>query len=648
MSVVTTATYLLGESTGLPVVSLVTDPAHLWDEATGIYTNAQQRGREWERPVTVQGLSPEGEGGFSVAAGIRIHGNISRNTPKQSFRLYFRGEYGPRELEYPLFGPEPVTGQSRTTPGPIRAALAGQGQTYDRLVLRAGSNDSWQCSHVAWCPSEEVVYVRDQLVRDLHGSVGQVAPRGRWVEVYLNGAYWGLYNLTERIDDAFLATHFGHDDWDVVVANTGRGPVENAAWEEFASWLIEADLSEVAQYERAAQQLDIANFTSYFLLNIWAQNRDWPEENWIVARPREGNDERWRFFVCDAEATFMSRDNTFERVVNGGALLGQVLASLLQNAQYRAYFAAQAEQHLAGVLDTAAVRERLDALAAALRPAMAAEAARWLPEQEPAVAVARWEATLQRFSNSLEDSAQRLRQLNNPETLRQLLPPRAAPEDSAPPPPLPPGTRIALVVDHPAELTPGDAAVVAHLAARGALVTVIEASDGGAPDPTQVAASHDLLLFSSSIRALDGAARYAQTTTPLIFWEPLLLEQRPQLSPQGGIRSEQIHIRIVDTDHPITAGLPVDQPLRVARWTDTLSVAWPTRGPGVQVLAKHLFGGDYAVLVAEAGAELANGQRAPARTVFWFWHHDTVSPEYRRGGPPLRPGSGLGARPPRQ
>ena len=56
--------------------------------------------------------------------------------------------------------------------------------------------------------------MRDQLVRDLHGAMGQVAARGRWVEVYLNGAYWGLYNLTERIDEAFLATHFDHEDWD--------------------------------------------------------------------------------------------------------------------------------------------------------------------------------------------------------------------------------------------------------------------------------------------------------------------------------------------------------------------------------------------------------------------------------------------------
>ena len=93
------------------------------------------------------------------------------------------------------------------------------------------------------------------------------------------------------------------------------------------------------------------------------------------------------------------------------------------------------------MLDTAAVRERLTALAAELRPEMAAEAARWLPEQEPAAAVAQWEAALQQVADSLDASEQQLRQLSDPETLLQQLPPRAAPEVPAAPAG-PPGVRI--------------------------------------------------------------------------------------------------------------------------------------------------------------------------------------------------------------
>ena len=581
VSAVTTATYLVGASIGLPILSLVTAPAHLWDEATGIYVNAEERGREWERPVTVEWLSPEGEPVFSVGAGLRIHGGGSRrDSTKKSFRLYFRGEYGPRELVYPLFGAEP-------------------GQMYDRLVLRAGHNDGWPWS------GEEAVYVRDQLVRDLHAAMGQVAARGRWVTLYLNGAYWGLYNLTERIDESFLARNFNHDYWDLLYSK------EHIAWDALVDWITDADLSVAAQYERAVQQLDIENFTSYIILNIWAQNQDWPDRNWIVARPRAGPDRRWRFLAWDAEATFTGEENTFERVVTGEIQLGQMLASLLQNAQYRTYFADQIERHLAGALSPEQVLAQIDALEAAVRPAMGAEAQRWVGKGVSATYVAAWERALTRIRHFVIERGHILHT-----QVDRIL--------TAFSEPLPPGTRIALLVHHPAELTKGDTAVVAHLTARGAEVTLIGTDEDSAHDPEQVAASHDLLLVSSSIGALSTAARYAQTTTPLIFWEPRLLKmRRVPLSPQGGTRPEQASIRIVDADHPITAGLTVDQRLRVVHRPDTLSVAYPPSGPGVQVLAKHLTGGDAALMVAEAGAELSNGQPAQARTVFLFWHHDT-------------------------
>ena len=523
VSAVTTVTYLIGDSTSLPVVSLVTEPAHLWDEATGIYTNAEERGWEWERPVMVEWLSPAGELGFSVGAGLRIHGDWGRTMAKQSLRLYFRGEYGPRELEYPLFGVEPE-------------------QTYDRLVLRAGTNDSWLGYR------GEAVYARDQLVRDLHGAMGQVAARGRWVEVYLNGAYWGLYNLTERIDDAFLATHFDAGEWYAISATGEITPGNVHRWYWFANWLAGTDLSVAAQYEQVVRQLDIESFTSFIILHLWAGSIDWGNDNWYAARMRDGPHTRWRLFVWDAEITLGLKGIQSIQAVIGSGPHPSILASLLASPQYQAYFTTQVERHLAGALATEAVRSRLAALVAELRPAMAAEAARWLPDQESTVAVAQWEAALQRLSDSLDASEQRLRQLSDLETFRQLLPQLSVSDGPAS---LPPGTRIALLVHNPTELSPGDAAVVAHLATRGVTVTVIGTDEDSPPDPALVAASHDLLLVSSSIRLLDTAARYAQTATPLIFWEPLLLEAtRVPLSPWGGTRPEQTDIRITDGHGP--------------------------------------------------------------------------------------------------
>ena len=420
-------------------------PAHLWDEATGIYTNPGERGREWERPVTVEWLSPEGTLGFSVGAGLRIHGAGTRTlTDKRSFRLYFRGEYGPRELAYPLFGAEP-------------------GQAYDQLVLLTKVNDGWLCNEVpdSGCQGGDAVYVRDQLVRDLHGAMGQVAAQGRWVEVYLNGSYWGLYNLAERINETFLEIHFDHDYWDLTRSE------EHVAWDAFVDWITGTDLSAAAQYEQAVQRLNIENFTSFIILWLWSGDT---ESNWYAARMRYGPDARWRLFVWDAEVTLGLKGIPSMQGVIGSGPLPSILASLLASLQYQVYFTAQVERHLAGALATESVRNRLASLVAELRPAIAAEAARWLPDREPAVAVEEWEAAMGRLSDSLEASERRLRQSTDVETFRQLLPQLSVSDDPASLPPLPPGTRIALLVHNPAELSAGDVAVVTHLATRGVTV----------------------------------------------------------------------------------------------------------------------------------------------------------------------------------
>ena len=153
----------------------------------------------------------------------------------------------------------------------IRCLGRSRGQTYDRLVLRAGVDDSWECRGGARCV-EEAVYVRDQLVRDLHGAMGQVAARGRWVTLYLNGAYWGLYNLTERIDETFLARRFDHDDWDTE---------EHQAWDALVDWITGTDLSQETQYEQVLQQFDIENFTSFVILHLWGRKHRLGEQQLV-------------------------------------------------------------------------------------------------------------------------------------------------------------------------------------------------------------------------------------------------------------------------------------------------------------------------------------------------------------------------------
>ena len=110
----------------IPTISLVTPLANLYDQRTGIYVNALEDGRDWERPVSVELMHPDGTEGFQIDAGLRIRGGYGRvgDNPKHGFRLFFRAEYGASELHYPLFGEEGV-------------------DTFEKIDLRCEQNYSW-------------------------------------------------------------------------------------------------------------------------------------------------------------------------------------------------------------------------------------------------------------------------------------------------------------------------------------------------------------------------------------------------------------------------------------------------------------------------------------------------------------------------
>ena len=67
--------------------------------------------------------------------------------------------------------------------------------------------------------------MRDQFVRDLQAATGNVHVPGRFVHLYINGHYWGLYNPVERPDEGFASARYGgaEDDYDVIKWQRGIG-----------------------------------------------------------------------------------------------------------------------------------------------------------------------------------------------------------------------------------------------------------------------------------------------------------------------------------------------------------------------------------------------------------------------------------------
>jgi len=334
-SKVRTNTYFYGLPSSrrrLPSLSLVTDNRHLWG-SKGIQKqpNATMHGIAWERPVSAELIRPDDNGGFAVDCGIRIQGggyvrpryNANGGLPfsKFSFRLYFRGDYGSGRLEYPLFGDTPV-------------------QSFDRIVLRAGMND-----HTS-------PFVKDEWARRLCSNVGQVNPRGMFVNLFINGKYKGYYNPTERIDTKFLADWYQTDENYDLIAQSNEVRAGNiTAWRKMLNYVNRYDMEDPKHFQVVEEQLDMAAMADYLLPLIYAANDDWPHNNWRVARHKP--DGRFRFINWDAEWTFSksTSHNTIKNQLSntnppwGSTEIAKLFNGLKVSTEYQLIFADRVHKH---------------------------------------------------------------------------------------------------------------------------------------------------------------------------------------------------------------------------------------------------------------------------------------------------------------
>lgn len=345
-----THTYLLNASEAirsLPALSLVTATENLWG-TTGIMEtnprNTVNRGLAWERPVSAELIRPEDNGGFALDAGLRVQGGgyiRDRYDPlgslpfsKYSFRLYFRGDYGQSRLKYPFFPDVPF-------------------DEFERVSLRAGMND------------HSNPFIVDELVRRLHGDMGQVASHGTIANLFLNGEYKGYYNPTERIDADFLRSWYGGtNDWDLMAQFGEVREGDSVKWNEMLALINGQDMAVANAYAAAGAVLDLDNFIDYLLVNVYAGTGDWPHNNWRAARPRVPGG-KFTFIVWDAEWAMgnFGRNvdiNNLTTELAGSSEIARLFQSLLASPEFRLRFADRVQRHLfnGGALTDARIAAR--------------------------------------------------------------------------------------------------------------------------------------------------------------------------------------------------------------------------------------------------------------------------------------------------
>ena len=304
----------------LPVCFLVTDPENLFNVDYGIYVvgshyqgktaatewttpsndrklgaNYNQRGREWERQAHWTYTSVGGkEVLFESDLMIRIFGSFSRYQKQRNFALVARKGYGGSTLDYPFFDNRPSD------------------WGYESLVLRCSAKDA------------VATKIRDCLVTGLLEDGGADICIQAYVQtaLYLNGQYWGVYNLREKVSRAFIAQHYSVTNKDTIDVLRGNGVLvagDPKCVDDYKA-LIDfcksknCDLSNYGDYEYVCSQIDVENFALYCAAEIIVGNNDSGNIKWWRSSEKDGK-WRWIFYdFCDAMAR---NDEKEDSVTNG-------------------------------------------------------------------------------------------------------------------------------------------------------------------------------------------------------------------------------------------------------------------------------------------------------------------------------------------
>lgn len=354
--------------TDVPTISLVTPNATAFNNDTEIETNFEY-------------LNPADPLQHTHAnSGATYFGGAFTNFPKKSFRLYFRGRYGDKKLKAPLFA-----GHEHG---------AGAVDEFEGIELRSGSHDM----------NQRGFYMSNLFTDQVLSEMGHLAPHGRFVHLYLNGTYWGLYHLRERWNADMHASYLGGkaEDYEAINGNYNVGgwatpgqpfDGDGSAW-EYAK-------SRRTSYNELRSLIDVPNYTDYMITWMFGNS----EDEWRGVSPARliGPGSGSRFILNDADgwlsvnnlnaiAVWDGNDNNTARASTWNGTLftagrtagdgpGSLFAAmyLTAGADFRSLLADRIHRALFnnGPLTPAANAARLNAMCTPIERAFIAESARW-------------------------------------------------------------------------------------------------------------------------------------------------------------------------------------------------------------------------------------------------------------------------------
>ena len=374
-SAVITHTYFIDIPVNLPVVSLVTDPANFFDDEIGIYvTGVNGTGgycagvvsnvnQAWERPVNIEFYSLDGEQGLNQRAGVKIFGGCSRHRyPQKSLALFARSDYGDGSFSYPLFTEKDI-------------------DSFESFILRSSADD------------QVYTLFRDAAAQEsLAGHMDADYQAYEPVVVYLNGVYWGIHNLREKLNEHYVAGNFGVDPEEVNLLsrdgsdwNTAHG--SNVDYLSMLDFVTSHSMADPINFALVKDMMEVDQYIDYMIGHIYLAENDWPGNNIKFWKANSGEYNRWRWMNYDMDQSLMYYRITENMIDKCTTTTGpgwpnpewstRLFRNLLENEEFRQQFLNQYAWHMNSTFEPAHLLSLIDSLADRLRPEMPQHIERW-------------------------------------------------------------------------------------------------------------------------------------------------------------------------------------------------------------------------------------------------------------------------------
>jgi len=317
-------TYFIDTNHSVDIISITTDPIYLWDSKKGIYALGQgvdenderlmgtryidmgdgvqvfdyntandgidEGAKEDDRTQAMNAirkanfnipnfevpanfsLYSDGKQVFTQDIGLQLFGSYSRNEPQKSFAMYARGKYGESSMAYPFFDSRPYT-------------------EYKNIVARQSGQD---------CKFTRVKDIFITSLMEKNSDIGVQAYRQ--CVLYLNGKYWGIYNLREKSNKNFAANrHYAPNSDDNIDFLKGNGQVlvgSNTDYKALEDFMDKNDINIQSNYDHVKSQMDVYNFMDWLIAEVYFYNTDDGNRKFYRVRSDDG---LWRWILFDMD-----------------------------------------------------------------------------------------------------------------------------------------------------------------------------------------------------------------------------------------------------------------------------------------------------------------------------------------------------------